>query len=107
MVNGRNETLPLHCAVMSRHCDGVPVVRAGPVGRWGPVAVVSAVPAVVSAAPAGAVGVRIRQVWSRCALLQRNKGRDLVDLSHSLDIFGALNTRRLVELFGKYLDLSG
>lgn len=100
MVNGRNETLPLHCAVMSRHCDGVPVVRAGPVGRWGPVAV-------VSAAPAGAVGVRIRQVWSRCALLQRNKGRDLVDLSHSLDIFGALNTRRLVELFGKYLDLSG
>jgi hypothetical protein len=41
------------------------------------------------------------------ALLQRNKGRDLIDLSHSLDIFGKLNTKRLVELFGKYLDLSG
>ena len=41
------------------------------------------------------------------ALLQRNKGRDLIDLSHSLDIFGQLNTKRLIELFGKYLDLSG
>lgn len=41
------------------------------------------------------------------ALLQRNKGRDLIDLSHSLDIFGKLNTKRLVALFGKYLDLSG
>lgn len=41
------------------------------------------------------------------ALLQRNKGRDLIDLSHSLDIFEELDAKRLVELFGKYLDLSG
>ena len=41
------------------------------------------------------------------ALLQRNKGRDLIDLSHSLDIFEKLNEKRIVELFGKYLDLSG
>jgi predicted nucleotidyltransferase component of viral defense system len=41
------------------------------------------------------------------ALLQRNKGRDLVDLSHSLDIFEKLNAKRVVELFGRYLDLSG
>src|SRR6185436_14661810 len=41
------------------------------------------------------------------ALLQRNKGRDLIDLSHSLAIFETLNTKRLVELFGKYLRLSG
>lgn len=41
------------------------------------------------------------------ALLQRNKGRDLVDLSHALGTFETLNTKRLVELFGKYLDLSG
>ena len=32
------------------------------------------------------------------ALLQRNKGRDLIDLSHSLDIFETLKTKRLVEL---------
>jgi len=41
------------------------------------------------------------------ALLQRNKGRDLIDLSHSFHIFETLNTKRLVKLFGKYLDLSG
>jgi predicted nucleotidyltransferase component of viral defense system len=41
------------------------------------------------------------------ALLQRNKGRDLLDLSHSLETFEKLNTKRLVELFGRYLDLSG
>lgn len=41
------------------------------------------------------------------ALLQRNKGRDLIDLSHSLDIFEKLNAKRIVQLFGKYLDLSG
>jgi predicted nucleotidyltransferase component of viral defense system len=40
------------------------------------------------------------------ALLQRNKGRDLIDLSHSLDIFEKLNAKRIVELLGKYLDLS-
>ncbi|MFT4117912.1 nucleotidyl transferase AbiEii/AbiGii toxin family protein [Bradyrhizobium sp.] len=41
------------------------------------------------------------------ALLQRNKGRDLIDLSHALGTIEALNAKRLVELFGKYLDLSG
>jgi predicted nucleotidyltransferase component of viral defense system len=40
------------------------------------------------------------------ALLQRNKGRDLIDLSHSLDIFETLDTKRIVELFGRYLQLS-
>jgi predicted nucleotidyltransferase component of viral defense system len=41
------------------------------------------------------------------ALLQRNKGRDLIDLSHSLGSFERLNTNRIVELFGKYLKLFG
>jgi predicted nucleotidyltransferase component of viral defense system len=41
------------------------------------------------------------------ALLQRNKGRDLIDLSHAIGTFEMLNAKRLVELFGKYLDLSG
>jgi hypothetical protein len=40
-------------------------------------------------------------------VLQRNKGRDLIDLSHSLDVFEQLNAKRIVGLFGKYLDLSG
>jgi predicted nucleotidyltransferase component of viral defense system len=40
------------------------------------------------------------------ALLQRNKGRDLIDLSHSLDIFETLDTKRIVDLFGRYLKLS-
>jgi predicted nucleotidyltransferase component of viral defense system len=37
------------------------------------------------------------------ALLQRNKGRDLFDLAHALEIFDALNARRTVELLGRYL----
>ncbi|WP_334150387.1 nucleotidyl transferase AbiEii/AbiGii toxin family protein [Hyphomicrobium sp.] len=40
------------------------------------------------------------------ALLQRNKGRDLVDLSHACEVFPELNAARLVELFGRYLALS-
>jgi hypothetical protein len=40
------------------------------------------------------------------ALLQRNKGRDLVDLSHAFEIFTGLNADRIVELFGRYLALS-
>lgn len=41
------------------------------------------------------------------ALLQRNKGRDLIDLSHALEIFPKLNAARVVELLGRYLALSG
>jgi predicted nucleotidyltransferase component of viral defense system len=37
------------------------------------------------------------------ALLQRNKGRDLFDLAHALDVFGGLNAARVVECFGLYL----
>jgi len=37
------------------------------------------------------------------ALLQRDKGRDLYDLAHALEIFPELNTPRVVELFGEYL----
>jgi predicted nucleotidyltransferase component of viral defense system len=41
------------------------------------------------------------------ALLQRNKGRDLLDLYHALEAFQDLNTTRLVECFGLYLDGGG
>jgi predicted nucleotidyltransferase component of viral defense system len=41
------------------------------------------------------------------ALLQRNKGRDLLDLYHALEIFPDLNTVRLIECFGLYLDGGG
>ncbi len=41
------------------------------------------------------------------ALLQRNKGRDLLDLHHALETFQDLNTARLVECFGLYLDAGG
>jgi predicted nucleotidyltransferase component of viral defense system len=37
------------------------------------------------------------------ALLQRDKGRDLIDLSHATDTFGSLNAARAVELFRQYL----
>ena len=37
------------------------------------------------------------------ALLQRNKGRDLFDLSHALDVFEGLDRNRVVECFGQYL----
>jgi predicted nucleotidyltransferase component of viral defense system len=38
------------------------------------------------------------------ALLQRNKGRDLFDLSHALDVFEGLDRNRVVECFGQYLE---
>ena len=41
------------------------------------------------------------------ALLQRDKGRDLYDLAHALEVFEGLDADRIVELFGRYLDLSG
>ena len=40
------------------------------------------------------------------ALLRRNKGRDLFDLAHSLDVFEGLNALRVVEYFGRYLQRS-
>lgn len=40
------------------------------------------------------------------ALLQRNKGRDLFDLAHALDVFDGLNTTRVVECLQYYLKLS-
>jgi predicted nucleotidyltransferase component of viral defense system len=40
------------------------------------------------------------------ALLQRNKGRDLFDLAHALDVFQGLKTGRVVECFGQYLQRS-
>lgn len=41
------------------------------------------------------------------ALLQRDKGRDLYDLAHALDVFEGLEVDRIVEMLGRYLDLSG
>lgn len=38
------------------------------------------------------------------ALLQRNKGRDLFDLAYALKIFPQLNTSRIVEVLGLYLN---
>lgn len=40
------------------------------------------------------------------ALLQGNKGRDLFDLSHALDVFDGLDRNRIVECFGQYLQRS-
>jgi len=40
------------------------------------------------------------------ALLQREKGRDLFDLAHALDVFETLNRARLVECFNLYLERS-
>src|SRR5690606_10921179 len=37
------------------------------------------------------------------ALLQRDKGRDLYDLAHALEIFDCLDTQRLVDMFARYL----
>lgn len=37
------------------------------------------------------------------ALLQRKRGRDLIDLSHALAIFDALDAQKIVDLFGCYL----
>ena len=41
------------------------------------------------------------------ALLQRNKGRDLYDLAHGLEVFEDLAIDRVVEMFGQYLDFAG
>ena len=41
------------------------------------------------------------------ALLQRDKGRDLFDLAHALDVFKGLNTRDVIRFFGQYLERSG
>ena len=41
------------------------------------------------------------------ALLQRDQGRDLYDLAHALEVFENLDIARMIEMFGRYLDLSG
>ena len=41
------------------------------------------------------------------ALLQRDKGRDLYDLAHALEVFKGLDAHRIVGMFGRYLGLSG
>jgi predicted nucleotidyltransferase component of viral defense system len=41
------------------------------------------------------------------ALLQRNKGRDLLDLFQALETLEALNNARIVECFGFYLERGG
>ncbi len=41
------------------------------------------------------------------ALLQRDKGRDLYDLAHALDVFEGIDMGRIVEIFEKHLALSG
>ncbi len=41
------------------------------------------------------------------ALLQRDKGRDLYDLAHALEVFECLDVDRIVEMFERYLGLSG
>ena len=41
------------------------------------------------------------------ALMQRDRGRDLYDLAHALEVFEGLEVDRIVEVFGRYLALSG
>ena len=41
------------------------------------------------------------------ALLQRDKGRDLFDLAHALDVFEGLSPASAVEYLGRYLEKSG
>lgn len=41
------------------------------------------------------------------ALLQRDKGRDLFDLEHALEVFEGLDAERVVRVFTCYLDASG
>ena len=41
------------------------------------------------------------------ALLQRERGRDLYDLAHALEVSENLDIPRMVEMFGRYLVLSG
>ncbi|MCD8503851.1 MAG: nucleotidyl transferase AbiEii/AbiGii toxin family protein [Burkholderiaceae bacterium] len=40
------------------------------------------------------------------ALLQRDKGRDLFDLSHALTVFDGLDIGRVLEMFARYLSLA-
>ena len=40
------------------------------------------------------------------ALLQRNRGRDLYDLAHALEVFEDLDVDRIIGMFGRYLGLS-
>src|SRR5439155_5794569 len=40
------------------------------------------------------------------ALLQRDKGRDLFDLGHALDVFYTLDTARIAEYLRRYLERS-
>ncbi|MDE0521978.1 MAG: nucleotidyl transferase AbiEii/AbiGii toxin family protein [Boseongicola sp.] len=40
------------------------------------------------------------------ALLQRDQGRDLYDLAHAPEVFENLDIAGMVEMFGRYLDLS-
>lgn len=41
------------------------------------------------------------------ALLQRDKGRDLIDLAHASDVFDDLDAARVVACFGQYLGAAG
>ena len=41
------------------------------------------------------------------ALLQRDKGRDLYDLAHGIEVFEGLDVDRIVETLGRYVGLSG
>jgi predicted nucleotidyltransferase component of viral defense system len=41
------------------------------------------------------------------ALLQRNRGRDLIDIAHALDIFEDFDAAKTVEVLGKYLAATG
>ncbi len=41
------------------------------------------------------------------ALLQRDRGRDLYDLAHALEVLKGLEIDRIVDVFGQYLVLSG
>lgn len=41
------------------------------------------------------------------ALLQRDKGRDLLDLSHAMSVLDGLNIARVLELFSQYLAQGG
>jgi hypothetical protein len=40
------------------------------------------------------------------ALLQRDKGRDLSDLSHALTVFEGLDVGRVLDIFARYLALA-
>lgn len=40
------------------------------------------------------------------ALLQRDKGRDIFDLAHALEVFPELNLKRTIECFRNYLEIS-